>query len=126
MAGSSASVTYEEENPVKKILIDWVSDDATGAVSVSTKKITGRIVRLVTDPGAAAPTAAYDVTLTDPEGLDVLKGLGADRSATVTEDVNIVYTGTSDHPYVNDVLALNITNAGNSKNGQVIIYTIGG
>lgn len=125
-AGSSTTITYDETSVVKKIIIDWVSDDATGTVSGSTKKINGRILRVVTDPGTPAPSTLYDITVTDPETIDVLQGLAANRSATVTEDLNIIYSGTSNNPYVSDILTLNVTNAGNSKQGQIIIYYVGG
>ncbi|MDH5664753.1 MAG: hypothetical protein OEY10_00445 [Nitrosopumilus sp.] len=125
-AGSSTTITYSAESqPVKVIYIDWVSDDTTGAVSGSTKRINGRIVKVVTDPSATAPTALYDITITDDEGIDVIQGLGANRSATVTEEVSVVYTGTSNNVYVNDILTINVTNAGNSKQGQIIIYYVG-
>jgi hypothetical protein len=48
----------------------------------------------------------------DQNGLDLLQGLCANRSAFVAEEKPIVYTGTSLHPYVDecDVLTLRVSN----------------
>lgn len=70
-----------------------------------------------TDPGGTAPTAAYDITLTDAHG-DILGGMGANRSATVTESVVPKIDGTNNlwgtAPWRTS-LQLAIT--GNSTNG---------
>lgn len=48
MAGSSATLTYDDGHDalgqvgrIKKVTMDWVSDDTTGAVSGTTRKIVG-------------------------------------------------------------------------------------
>ncbi len=123
MAGSSVVVS-ERNGYIKAKIIDWVSDDTTGAASGSFH-IDGQIIRLVTDPGAAAPTTLYDITLPDSNAFDTLQTLGANRSATVTEQVNIVISGTSVHPAINDTVTFTIANAGNSTQGQAVIYYIG-
>jgi hypothetical protein len=86
--------------------------------SVTTNKYTGEIVRLVTDPGATAPTANYDITILDEDGIDVLVGAGADRSATATEQV----LGSSLGIIFNTTLTLEIATAGDAKNGTVYLY----
>ena len=104
---------------LKKIAWTWLSTDA-GVVtgSKTTNKYTGDIVRLVTDPGVTAPTAAYDITILDDDGVDVLIGAGADRSATLTEQVNASSLG-----YIYDTcLSLEILHAGDSKIGVVYLY----
>ena len=123
MAGSSVTVT-ERNGYIKAKVIDWVSDDATGAAS-GTFRLDGQIIRLVTDPGAAAPTDNYDITLPDSNSFDALQGLGANRDTANTEQQNIVISGTSVHPAVNDTLTFTIAAAGNSKAGQAVIYYIG-
>ena len=144
MAGSAFTTTYDDgqdgkgqHGSVKKILIDWTSDDTTGAVSGTTRKISGQLLKVITDPGAAAPTANYDITITDGEGVDVLSGLGgtggsppslANRHTSNTEVVHLVSENAATdfaagtQPFVCDVLTVAVTNAGNSKNGQIIIY----
>lgn len=130
MAGSSVTWDFEEENLQSKdnskiYRINWVADDADGSVpSVeSDSDIFGFIVRVVTNPGATAPTADYDVTLTDEDGVDVLGGEGVDRSASVSEHI-ISKLGSSYGPcYVNSKLTLNLSNNSvNSAVGEVVIY----
>ena len=143
MAGSASTITYDDGNfdggqgSVRKILIDWTSDDTTGAVTATTKKISGRLLKVITDPSATAPTANYDIAITDEEGVDVLSSLGgtggtapslANRHTSNTEVVHLwaedsvtnPLPGTE--PYVCDKLTVAVTNAGNSKLGQIIIY----
>ncbi len=123
MAGSSAAIT-RRGGYIKAIVIDWVSDDTTGAASNSFH-IDGQLIRLVTNPGATAPTDNYDITLPDSNAFDTLQGLGVNRDTATTEQQNIVISGTSVHPAVNDTVTFTIANAGNSKTGQAVIYYIG-
>lgn len=132
MAGSAMTFSYDELGAIGKIIVDWTSDDATGAVSGTTKKITGTLIKGVTDPGATAPTADYDIAITDEEGVNVLGNCVddlADRHTSTTEEVyflvsNLAATdpGGNIHPVVCDKLTVSVTNAGNSKEGQLILY----
>ncbi len=134
MAGSSVTFTYDETGPIKKIIADWVSDDAAGTASSTTKKIVGRLIKGVTDPGATAPSANYDITITDEEGVDVLAACIAagrldNRHTSTSEQVYFFVLNqdgtplaTSVHPVVCDKLTISIANAGNSKLGQLILY----
>lgn len=132
MAGSSMTFTYDEIGGIRKIIAAWVSDDTTGAVSGTSKKITGTLIKGVTDPGTAAPTDNYDITISDEEGVNVLAGCKddlADRDTANTEEVYFLVSdlattdpGGAVHPVVCDALTIAIANAGNSKTGQVIIY----
>lgn len=139
MAGSASTITYDNGSDhtgtyggVKKIMIDWTSDDTTGAVSATTGKIVGQLIKVVTDPGATAPTTLYDIAITDEEGVNVLGNCVdslADRHASNTEEVYLLVSnsaatdpGGNIHPSVCDKLTVAVTNAGNSKQGQIIIY----
>jgi hypothetical protein len=124
--------TYDESGHVRKVIADWVSDDTTGAVSGTTKKIVGQLVKVVTDPGSAAPTDNYDIAITDGESVDVLgncvDGL-LNRHTSTTQEVYLLVSDSEAttprgiiHPVVCDLLTIAITAAGNSKTGQVIIY----
>lgn len=120
MAGMVVTTSEETESgSVKKITFDWLSDDAAGtATGTTTKEYNGKVIWLVTDPGAAAPTDNYDVTVTDEGGEDVLAGAGADRDTANTEYVAEASLGA----VAGSALTLNITNAGNAKDGEVILY----
>lgn len=78
--------------------------------------INGWIIRVETNPGSTAPTANYDITLTDQDGLDVMGGVLANRSATATEHV------LAPQPYVRG--AVTITPTGNSVNSAVVVLRI--
>ena len=113
---------------IVKHTFTWTSAADGTATVASTQVISGEILRVVIDPGAAAPTTLYDMTLTDSDSVDVLAAQGANLSATVT--LNICPgtplkdgTTTSVVPMIVDsILTLNITNAGDSKNGTVVVY----
>jgi len=134
MAGSSMTFTYEAFGPIVKVIADWTSDSATGAVSGTTAvKVIGEMVKCVTDPGAAAPDANYDIDVTDEESVNVLTAVQttlANRHTTSTEEVYFLVKDAaplaqSIHPVVADKLTFAVTNAGNSKNGQLILYVRG-
>ena len=118
-------VTITEEKfgnalePLQKIKFEWVSAADGTATGTTTKTYVGEILRLITVPdGVAAPTALYDVAINDEDTTDVLVGAGADRSATVTEQVIATSLGC----VANDKLTLEITNAGDTKSGTVYLY----
>ena len=124
--------TYDKIGTIRKVLASWTSDDATGAVSGTTAKITGTLIKGVTDPGATAPTDNYDIVITDEESVNVLGNCVddlVDRDTANTEEVyflvsNLAATDPAGnvHPVVCDALTIAVTNAGNSKTGQVILY----
>lgn len=140
MAGSSTTWTYDdghdgkgETGNVRKATMVWVSDDTTGAVTGTSRKIVGRLIKAVTVPsGTAAPTTLYDIAITDEQSVNVLTAcqvtLG-DRHASNTEEVYFLVKDSaatplaqSLHPVVCNVLTVAVTAAGNSKGGTVILY----
>lgn len=58
---------------------------AGGKVLATTPRITGKIIQVVTNPGATAPSDDYDITMTDSDGIDVLQGKGANRDTVNSE-----------------------------------------
>lgn len=132
MAGSSMTFTYDDLGDIRKVIAAWVSDDATGAVSGTSKKITGSLIKAITDPSATAPTDNYDIAITDEESFDVLTNCMddlADRDTANTEEVYFLVSNLEGanpagvvHPIVSDALTFAVTNAGNSKEGQIILY----
>jgi hypothetical protein len=119
MAGSSVTITRKHIGDVQKVKFVWVSDDTTGAATgATTFETCGALMRMTTFPGTT-PTALYDITVKDEDGVDILNGLGADRSATLTENKaqsdGLLFTAATS-------LTLAVANAGNSKGGTVILY----
>lgn len=142
MAGSSMTFTYDDgqdgtgnRGSIRKVIADFVTDDATGSVAGTTRKISGELIKIVTDPGSAAPSANWDVVLTDEKGVDLsihmddvaIAALIARHTSTTLETYlpleDTAGTGrVGAWPVVCDKLTVTIGNAGNSKDGQVIIY----
>ena len=116
--------------PLKKVKWAWTTDSSGGAivdsttageVNKTTAKYSGFVFSFITDPGAAAPTDNYDVTILDDDGYDVLRGAGADRDTSTTE---YLAASSINGCVLDSQLRLNIANAGNSKKGVVILYII--
>lgn len=142
MAGSSMTFTYDDgidgsghRAGFRKVIADFVTDDATGSVAGTSRKIVGELIKIVTDPGSAAPDANWDVVLTDEEGVDLsihmddvaIAALIA-RHTTTTLETYLPLEDTAGTgrvgawPVVCDKLTFTVNNAGNSKNGQIILY----
>ena len=120
-ARAAGTVVAAEETfgTVKKITFAWTSTAGGAADAPTVATFSGKIEALVTIPDAVdAPTTLYDVTVTDADGVDVLAGAGANRSATATELVLASSLGI----VANDLLTVNITNAGAAKKGRVVVY----
>lgn len=73
----------------KELLVTWTGDASDGSVpTLLIEHYAGwYIIKVVTNPGTTAPTANYDITFIDTDGLDIMEGLLVDRSATATEKV---------------------------------------
>jgi len=127
MADDSANWNKIFNNGSGKVTIDWTSDSTGGTVAqTSPWPIFGTITRIVTNPGATAPTADYDATITDEDSIDVALGLLANRHTSTTESVYPTQVGSTASTWtgitVAGTLTLNISNAGNSKKGMITIY----
>jgi hypothetical protein len=84
---------------------------------VNPVKLKGFIRKIVTDPGATAPTDQYDITLTDEDGYDVAGGSLANRATATTEAVV-----PSAPIYVDSELTVNISAAGDEKTIELKIF----
>jgi len=104
---------------------EWTADSTDGSFTAeeSDWEILGWIVAVETNPGATAPTADYDITLTSEEGTDLLGGAGADRSTSANE-ITFPYVNSVYQPVpVYGTITLNITNnSENSATGLIRVY----
>lgn len=126
MAGT-VTITHREPNPtVGRIIVDWVADAADGSVpDTALPQFEGRILALLTNPGATAPTANYDITLVSGEGEDRLLGTGANRHTSNSEMAAVIFASTSLHPPVSlgETLTFNLdNNAVNDALGRAVIF----
>lgn len=91
-AAGSVTQSFEYHDDKTAVLSFHVIGDASdGTVPTATtradvtEKLKGWcIYQVITNPGTA-PTAAYDIVLNDVDGLDLMGGMLANRSATATE-----------------------------------------
>lgn len=120
-AGVATVTTGEASKGVVRYSIAWTAT-AGGAVSANAFYMeVGRIlqVKFVPAAGGDAPTAAYDVTLADANGIDLMSNAGANLSATAA--AMYVYSAGA----VNDsagTVDLVVADAGNAKKGTVVIW----
>ncbi len=121
------TVTRTRAGSVERIDAAWLSD-ASGNVS-QVIGIQGIITRVVTNPGATAPTDNYSLTIPDEFGIDLLKGLGtSNRDTSASEDVvggvglgDGVTTSVMPITHIGDV-TLTIAGAGNAKVGVITLF----
>jgi len=125
-----AATRYDTPVPgVFKHTITWTSD-GSGNASVSVPRLVGTLVRVVTDPGAAAPTDDYDIVLNDEAGIDILAGQGANRDTANSEHFCpgvALKDGTTTQtvpPTVAGDCTLVVSNAGSAKNGTVYLFVV--
>ena len=118
------AVTVDTTGGLQKFKWTWTSDsNGDAGPTSSTSQFNGIIWKLITIPGDSdlAPTAAYDITILDADGIDVLCGVGADRSATATE-----YKSNSDGMgcVKSSALRLVVDAAGELNEGTVVLYVL--
>jgi len=124
MAGTVTLAHYQIGN-VRRINFSVVADSADGSIPATVlPKIQGRLIGLHTNPGAVAPTNLYDITLIDGDGLDRLQGVGADRATATSEQVPVVYSGTSVNPPVSEDETLTLTFANNAVHSALIVGNV--
>ena len=113
------------ENPLPGMAVvkmTWVSaSDGTGT-GTTTYAYTGKLTRAAFDPdgGGTQPSDLYDITITDSDGFDVLNGLGANLSNAA----NVIKTDNDGLTSCASKLTLNLTNAGDTKGGVVVLHII--
>jgi hypothetical protein len=104
---------------VKKITFSWTADSSGDASETTSATFDGKLLHVVTVPdGDSAPTADYDVTLTDSDGVDLLEGNGANRAAASTEHIASASLGAVAH----SALTLTVANAGDGGAGVLHVY----
>lgn len=122
MAGT-VTCTEDRSAGLFKVKFVWTSDSDGAATKATTYVYNGQLLRATFKPdsGGTAPTALYDVAVNDDNSYDLLNGLGADLSATVTSHKT---NGDGLLCVQSSKLNLSVTNAGESKGGTVELYIL--
>ena len=87
MAGTVVETISRKRGDVTIYSLAWTSSAGGEADHDISEDIDGEVILMVTDPGATAPTADYDIALNDEDGCDVLGGEGGDRHTSTSEQV---------------------------------------
>ncbi len=123
--------TSGQDGPIAQVTLTLVGDSSDGSIpdTALAVKISGRLVCLTTNPGSPAPSANYDLVLNSGDGVDMLKGAGANRHTSNSEHDPIEMT-TNNRVGVpiaaEDTLTLVMTNQSVASAQIVVKLTIEG
>ena len=114
---------------VEVVTVDWVADSADATVPTLSLPLEGFLIKAITNPGATAPSANYDITLTDPEdsALDAAASLLINRHTSTTEQVYPLISGAACPILLAGTYGIAVAgNAVNSATGRIIFYLADG
>lgn len=117
--GTVTVTTTDLGSGITKYSAAWVSS-AGGVVSGTSFDVRrGRLyqAKFIPNTGGTVPTDAYDLTVTDADGADVLVANGANLSATVPA----WYSPTNPIHLDGGAVTPVIANAGNAKGGTIVL-----
>lgn len=120
------TVTRSQAGSIERIAAAWTS--ASDGSQTQTIGFSGTLLRVVTDPGATAPTDNYDLTAIDEFGVDLFDGVLVDRDTANSEDFcpgiafsDGVTTSVMPKAHIGDI-TLTIANAGSAKVGTIVLF----
>lgn len=134
---ASMDFTYDdapEGGRIRQVICTFVTDGAGAATGTTTRPINGELIKIVTDPGSAAPSANWDVVLTDDRALNPLAGIQNTAALIARHTANTEQTylqllngdntpiGIAAFPVVTGRLTVAVANGGDTKNGVIYIY----
>jgi hypothetical protein len=130
MAGTVTVTRTERASRVSEIVhvvqIDWVADAADGSVPQTTiADLYGFVVKAITNPGAVAPTANYDIEMLegDDTTVDAMGQTLMNRHTANTEVVYPAVSGAQTPPFLWGSYDFRLTNnAVNSATGRLLLY----
>ena len=121
MAGSITVTKSDIGGAITRYSVAWTAD-AAGAVSGTSFDIKrGRFIALKFVPGAPAPAAGYTVKLLDPDGADLLIGVGASLAATASYG-QVQITGLGGFCEGFSAVTPTVSGAGNLAQGTFVAF----
>jgi hypothetical protein len=135
MANSSHTATRQQveigkganSKRVEIVTTSWVADDAAATVPTLSLELKGFVLKVVTNPGSTAPTANYDISVTDPEdsALDAMATLLNNRHTSTTEQVYPLISGAACPIFLCGTYGIAVANnAVNSATGTITFYLV--
>lgn len=112
---------------VEEVSLTWTADAADGSVPTKAVQLCGFLVKVLTNPGAVAPTANYDIACGDPKdtSYDACVGALANRHTSNTEVVAPVLTSGTAPVFLCGSYLLAVTNNSvNSATGEIVFYLV--
>jgi len=122
MTESVTITEVSEKAGYSKISYLYVTATDGTATGETLGDYTGRILYVISDPGATAPTEGWDFQIQNEDNYDLIKGAGTDRSASITEYLQGETDGLG--CAVREKLTLEVENGGNTKGGTVVVYIV--
>ncbi len=130
MAGEVATVTRDRHllpggKKMSHIVISWLSDDGDGSCScdiaagLGESVLYGFLFSVKVKGGGTAPDNLFDVTLDDPDNLDIAVG----NLANIAVATGKLYQPAQLIALMYEV-TMEITNAGNAKTGSVELFIL--
>jgi len=130
-AAGTVTVTdnsYEHHGRGYRVVTLGFTSDASGDAD-KVIGLTGRLVKIITNPGTPAPTANYDVYVyeTEDAAISLIGTLAENRHTTTTEVIYPAIAGTggtvsSFSPLAVGIYTFRVANAGNGGQGRVLLY----
>ena len=111
---------YSEAKGLVKIKFAFTAHTDGTATGETVSTYTGFVYYVISDPGSTAPTTLWDFQLQDEDNYDTINGAGADRSATVTEYLQMSADGLG--CVYDDKLTLEVSGAGSGGDGVIVVY----
>lgn len=132
-AVESLSQSIKASGAYKVYILTWVTDSSGNFTATDTTQTIDGIVMLVEFIPSTSPTPSYDITLRNTNGIDILgdtavagseafDGVGANLSATVPKETQVLLNGNYGAIPVFGVLTIDVLNAGNDEGGTVRIH----
>lgn len=120
----------DQGRKVDVVIIDWTADAANGSVpETDIPQLYGFLLKAITNPGAVAPTANYDIELLDAEDstIDALGALLNNRHTANTEIAFGIAKNSTDigplPPYLCGDYKFKLSgNIVNSATGRLILF----
>lgn len=125
--GVACSETSDFHGDVYRYKISWTSSAGGAYTCTTSNPINGFVYQFLTDPGAGgdAPTANYDISITNTvSGQDIDGGALDDRSASTSEIAYPTFGGSPCTPSNFGTLDIAVTNAGSANTGVLYLYIL--